>query len=122
MTSSASITITPERLYAAMAAAGMHIDHVTMDRCIAIAAQRMADEIDEMVFRDLLKELSPKEVSVEPEHLAGIWSLLKDLEPYDSGASLHVCEARYSLHGVRYVVYWEIGGSDVPFDIAILKD
>jgi D-serine dehydratase len=122
MTSSASITITPERLYAAMAAAGMHVDQATMDQCIAEAAQRLSDEIDEQVFQDLLKELSPKEVPVEPENIAGIWGTLRTLDPYDSGASLHVHEARYSLHGVRYVVYWEIGGSDVPFDIAILKD
>lgn len=90
------------------------------DEIADVLSAEIAKEIDNEVLRELIA-FQETEVPVEPENIPGIWAQLKDLEPYDSGSSLHVWEARYSLHGVRYAVYWEIGGSDVPFEIAVLK-
>lgn len=110
------ITITPERILAAMEAAGMRIDHKAYDKAVAEAAKKLADEIDAEVYKQLVASI-PKEYyePIDSEKTTALWEKLKLLQPYDSGSSLHVSEERYELDGVKYVAYWEIGGpSDIP--------
>lgn len=114
------ISLSVEKLYAAMEAAGMKVDHVAMDNAVKIAAQNMADAIDGEVLAELLKV---REVSVPRDEQEWLWKLLMHEVPYDSQGSLHITENHYMYNGVQYVVYWELGSkSHCPMDITILKE
>jgi hypothetical protein len=118
-------SVSVEQLVKALEAAGMVFDHEEVDKAIAVAAQKLADQIDEEIFQELVKKTPPISHEYYEEVTVGVdalWKKLKVLNPYDSGSSLHVAEERYELDGVKYVAYWEIcGDSDVP-EICIIKE
>jgi hypothetical protein len=107
------ITVTPEQILTAMEAAGMQIDHTAYDSAIATVIQKVSDEIDAQIVKDIIASFQ-KEQYEHIDDSAAVWEKLKLLQPYESGGSLHISEERYELDGVKYIACWEICG---PFDI-----